>query len=115
MEECQKDKGSIIMILATDIPLNERQLEMIGKPDVVMVPVGGFYTMEPDGIEALLEQIGPNVVIPMHYRTEEYGFPVIGTLEDFLKLRQDVVRYDTNTIEITKDMPAQTAVLKYLG
>lgn len=111
------DNGKVRIAHFGDIgcPLNEKQLEMIGRPDVVMVPAGGYFTMEPDGIEALLEQIKPNVVIPMHYRTEEYGFPLIGTLEDFLKLRHDVVRYDTNTIEVSRDMPAQTAVLKYLG
>ena len=39
----------------------------------------------------------------------------IGTLEDFLKFRSDVVRYETNTLDLTPDMKKQTAVLKYLG
>lgn len=95
--------------------LNEAQIKAIGKLDVAMVPVGGFYTMEPDGIQEMLEILKPTVVIPMHYRTEEYGFPVIGTLDDFLKLRNDVVRYETNTLEVSRGMEAQTAVLTYQG
>ncbi|MCJ7834487.1 MBL fold metallo-hydrolase [Cuneatibacter sp. NSJ-177] len=111
------DNGELRIAHFGDIgcPLNEKQKETLGRLDVVMVPVGGFYTMEPDGIEAMLEELNPAVVIPMHYRTEEYGFPVIGTLEDFLKFRSDVVRYETNTLDLTPDMKKQTAVLKYLG
>ena len=100
------DNGELRIAHFGDIgcPLNEKQKETLGHLDVVMVPVGGFYTMEPDGIEAMLEELNPAVVIPMHYRTEEYGFPVIGTLEDFLKFRSDVVRYETNTLDLTPDM-----------
>ncbi|WP_434309036.1 MBL fold metallo-hydrolase [Hominifimenecus sp. rT4P-3] len=111
------DNGELRIAHFGDIgcPLNEKQKEMLGSLDVVMVPVGGFYTMEPDGIEAMLEELNPTVVIPMHYRTESFGFPVIGTLDDFLKYRSDVVRYETNTLQLTPGMPRQTAVLKYLG
>ena len=110
------DNGSLRIAHFGDIgcPLNDAQREKIGKLDVAMLPVGGFFTMEPDGIEELIEQLQPRIVIPMHYRTEEFGFPVIGTLDDFLKLRSDVVRYDTNEITITKELPSQTAVLKYM-
>ena len=110
------DNGSLRIAHFGDIgcPLNDAQREKIGKLDVAMLPVGGFFTMEPDGIEELIEQLQPRIVIPMLYRTEEFGFPVIGTLDDFLKLRSDVVRYDTNEITITKELPSQTAVLKYM-
>ncbi len=110
------DNGSLRIAHFGDIgcPLNDAQREKIGKLDVAMLPVGGFFTMEPDGIEELIEQLQPRIVIPMHYRTKEFGFPVIGTLDDFLKLRSDVVRYDTNEITITKELPSQTAVLKYM-
>ena len=110
------DNGSLRIAHFGDIgcPLNDAQREKIGKLDVAMLPVGGFFTMEPDGIEELIEQLQPRIVIPRHYRTEEFGFPVIGTLDDFLKLRSDVVRYDTNEITITKELPSQTAVLKYM-
>ncbi len=78
------DNGSLRIAHFGDIgcPLNDAQREKIGKLDVAMLPVGGFFTMEPDGIEELIEQLQPRIVIPMHYRTEEFGFPVIGTLDD---------------------------------
>jgi len=111
------DNGTLRIAHFGDIgcPLDEEQRSQIGQLDAAMIPVGGFYTMEPAGIQELLEQLNPRVVIPMHYRTEEFGFPVIRLPEDFLQLRDDVVQYDTNVLTITKNMPKQTAVLRYLG
>ena len=40
-----------------------------------------------------------------------FGYDVIGPLEDYLVLCDDVVRYPGNTLELTADTPAQTAVL----
>jgi len=39
------------------------------RPDVVMIPIGGYYTM--DAIEAVeaVKLINPKTVIPMHYKT----------------------------------------------
>ena len=80
------------------------------------MPVGGYFTMEPDGIYALMQKLDPKVVVPMHYRNGELGYPVIGTLDAYLDLVQgNIVKYDTNEFELTKDTPAQTAILKYLG
>ena len=47
----------------------------------------------------------------MHYRSESFGFDVIGPVEDFLALCQNVKRYDSATLEIVPQMEEQTAVL----
>ena len=112
------DNGTLRVAHFGDIgcPLTEEQMAKVGRLDAAMVPVGGFYTMEPDGIAELMEKLSPKVVIPMHYRSDTFGYPVIGTLEDYLKLvKNEIVRYDTNTIQITENMPEQTAVLLYQG
>ncbi|MFR7443261.1 MAG: MBL fold metallo-hydrolase [Sellimonas intestinalis] len=46
--------------------------------DAVFAPAGGFYTMEPDQIRVLLEELSPKMIIPMHYRSERFGYDVIG-------------------------------------
>ena len=83
--------------------------------DLALIPVGGYYTMEPEGILRLLDQIKPKVVIPMHYRTDSFGYEVLHLLEDFLSERDVVIEYDTNSFTLDSDTPPQTAVLKYLG
>lgn len=90
---------------------SSEQKQLLTDLDAVMVPVGGFFTMEPDQIRVLLEELKPNVVIPMHYRSNTFGYDVIGTLDGFLKEEDPVKRYDTNTIVISPDMERQTAIL----
>lgn len=48
--------------------LSTNQLEGIGQVDILMIPVGGKYTI--DGREAvkIAEQIEPKIIIPMHYK-----------------------------------------------
>jgi L-ascorbate metabolism protein UlaG (beta-lactamase superfamily) len=48
--------------------LSEDQLEEIGVVDIVVVPVGGGgYTLDATGAAAIVRQIDPKVVIPVHY------------------------------------------------
>jgi len=46
----------------------EKQLEEINGIDILMIPIGGRYTL--DGVEAvdIIKKIEPSVVIPMHYK-----------------------------------------------
>lgn len=64
-----------------------------------MVPVGGFFTIDAAKAKALCDLVRPNVVVPMHYRAEGFGFEAIGPLSDFTALRSDVVEYPGNTLE----------------
>ena len=76
-----------------------------------MIPVGGYYTIDARQAKALVDELKPRVVIPMHYRSEHFGYDVIAPLEDFLTLCGDVVKYPGSTLELTAGTPAQTAVL----
>lgn len=93
--------------------LNHRTLEAIGRLDAVLLPVGGYYTIDARTANAVAQSLGARVVIPMHYRLGDMGFDVLGTLDAFTALRRDVRHYDTNTLELGPDTPAQTAVLTY--
>lgn len=89
------------------------QMEQLKNIDAVLVPVGGFFTINAKQAKELIDELKPRVVIPMHYRTPGHGLVVIDKVDKFLKLCDNVVKYDTNTFELTKDTPAQTAVLSY--
>ncbi|MCL1964711.1 MAG: MBL fold metallo-hydrolase [Firmicutes bacterium] len=93
--------------------LTREQIEQIGRVDAVMVPVGGYYTIGAKTADEVARALGAAVVIPMHYRPEQFGFSVLDTLDSFLALRDDVRRYDSDTIEITPDTQKQTAVLAH--
>lgn len=89
------------------------QKQILKNLDAVLIPVGGFYTIDAKQAAKLLQEITPRVTIPMHYRTTTKGFDVIATLDEFLVLRDDVIRYDTNTFTLDQTTPAQTAVLSF--
>ncbi len=49
--------------------LTEDQLNALGEIDVLLIPVGGIFTIDAAGATKIVEQIGPRMVIPMHYGT----------------------------------------------
>ena len=94
--------------------LSGEELEKLKGLDVLMVPVGGYYTIDAAQARTLVNAVKPRIVIPMHYRGQGFGFDVLAELEDYTRLCGDVVRYGGSVLELTKDLPAQTAVLKPL-
>lgn len=82
--------------------LEEDQLKMLQNLDAALIPVGGFYTIDAGQAAELAEQIHPGIVIPMHYRDDEkgFGFPVIGTVEQFTALMTEVEAAGNSEIEI---------------
>jgi L-ascorbate metabolism protein UlaG (beta-lactamase superfamily) len=47
--------------------LNAQQLSEVGRPDIVLVPVDGSYTLDLDGMIEVLRGLKARMVIPMHY------------------------------------------------
>lgn len=89
------------------------QMDRLKGLDALLIPVGGFFTINAKEAKSLIDKLNPRVVIPMHYRTPGHGFAVIEKADKFLKLCDNVIKYDTNVFELTKETPAQTAVLSY--
>jgi len=71
----------------------------IGKVDVLLVPVGGFFTIDAAEATAVAEALDPRIVIPMHFKTEKLGFPIAG-VDGFLKGKQSVKRQGSAEIEL---------------
>ena len=67
-------------------PLTPEQIVEIGPLDVVLIPVGGAYTVDAQGAKAVCEALRPKRIIPMHYRHTPYGLPNVAGVEDFLAL-----------------------------
>ena len=53
--------------------------------DILFIPVGGYFTIEPEEAVKLIKLINPDAVFPMHYKTGKVDFP-IRPVDDFLKL-----------------------------
>jgi L-ascorbate metabolism protein UlaG (beta-lactamase superfamily) len=91
--------------------LSETEAAEIGPVDLLLIPVGGFYTIDAGEATRVIEIIKPKVVIPMHFKTEKCGFP-IASVDDFLKGKAGVKRPGTSEISFNKsDLPQQTEIV----
>lgn len=60
--------------------LSEAQLEEVGAADVVLVPVGGVYTIDAKTAAEVVRQIDPSIAIPMHYQQPGLEAKTFGAL-----------------------------------
>lgn len=91
--------------------LTAQQKERLKGLDALLIPVGGFYTIDARQAKALAEELEPLVVVPMHYRGNGFGYDVIGPVDAYTDLCADVVRYPGSDLELTAETAKQTAVL----
>lgn len=61
--------------------LSSSQIEEIGDVDVLLVPVGGVFTIGAKEALEVVNQLQPSIIIPMHFRTDEHDPKKFGTLE----------------------------------
>jgi L-ascorbate metabolism protein UlaG (beta-lactamase superfamily) len=81
--------------------LSEKELAEIGPVDVLLIPIGGYYTIDPGEATRVAEQIKPKALIPMHFKTKKCGFP-IAPVEDFLKGKSNLKQPKSSEIIFEK-------------
>ena len=93
--------------------LPDSQLKVLHGVDALLIPVGGFYTIDAATAKALVDRIEPVVTFPMHYRGEGFGLEPIGTLSEYTSLCDNVEYLDTNTYELRRGEEPKTVVLRF--
>ncbi|MCL2869384.1 MBL fold metallo-hydrolase [Candidatus Saccharibacteria bacterium] len=96
--------------------LSPEQVAAIGKVNVLMIPVGGFYTIDAAQALEVINQLEPQIIIPMHYRPakvqKDAGNYNIATVDDFITLAKqsglDIQTPNQNWFDYS---PNQTGVL----
>ena len=79
--------------------LNNDQIAQIGKPDVLLLPVGGVFTLGPSEANDVIAMLNPKVVIPMHYKTEKLAFGLM-SLDKFTIGKTNVKFHNISEIAI---------------
>jgi L-ascorbate metabolism protein UlaG (beta-lactamase superfamily) len=91
--------------------LDDKQIADLGEVDILLIPVGGFYTIDAQVATQVCNQIKPRVIIPMHYRTDKCSFPITG-VDEFIRGKENVKRLDTSEIELKAGgLPAITQII----
>ena len=75
-------------------------LKKIGKVDVLLLPVGGFYTIDALVATKVMNYILPSITIPMHYKTEKCSFPIT-TVAEFTRGKKNVQVMPKSEVKIT--------------
>lgn len=92
--------------------LTEDDVAALGRPDVVMAPADGVWTLSPEDIAAVIAQLHPPVVIPMHF----YAETVLSRFLAILERRYEVRRNATSSVTISRaDLPPNTEILILKG
>jgi L-ascorbate metabolism protein UlaG (beta-lactamase superfamily) len=87
--------------------LDDRTVADVGPVDVLLVPVGGNFTVDAAVANRVCDRLKPKLVIPMHFQNDRCpNFPVTG-VDDFVALRSPVKRLDGSELTVRKeDLPA---------
>ena len=91
--------------------LTDNQVVEVGKVHVLLIPVGGFFTINAQTAQMVAEQVRARVIIPMHYKTEKMNLP-ISDVEGFLKDKDNVIRLETSEVEFTRaELPTSPQIM----
>lgn len=93
--------------------LTHGQIKAIGHVDALLIPVGGYYTIDARTARELADAIDAHLVIPMHYWGEGFGYEVIETVQPFVEVSKNVEFAEGNSIELPDHGEPRTVVLKY--
>lgn len=92
--------------------LTEEQAALLKNLDALMIPIGGYYTIDAQQAAEIIRKLQPRVTIPMHYRFDKYGYDVIATLDEFRARCENPIDYPGRELFLDSETAAQTAILK---
>lgn len=86
-------------------------LNKLNDTDVMMIPVGGYYTIDASQAHKIVTSSNPSIVLPMHYKTKTIDFP-IAPVDEYLNYVKNFKKIDSNVISITdKDLQEKTTIV----
>ncbi|MCQ2409450.1 MAG: MBL fold metallo-hydrolase [Clostridia bacterium] len=82
---------------------NAMLYEALGACNILMIPVGGVYTIDAEQAKEYVDRLMPDIVIPMHYKTKDCDFN-IDKLNDFLDCfdEENIIYAENSTIEFDR-------------
>ncbi len=79
--------------------LSVAEAEMLGRIDVLLLPVGGLYTVDAKMATDIMHALKPKICIPMHYKSEKIDVD-FAPVDDFLADKKDVKMLQQSEIEL---------------
>lgn len=94
---------------------DEEQRAFLMGSDVLILPVGGYYTIDAAEAKKIVDAVCPRTVLPMHYRFGEHGMDVLSEVTAFTELfpAEHVTRLDGNSVTVDKETPNGVILLQF--
>lgn len=89
-------------------------IETILPVNVLLIPVGGTYTIDAEMAKEYVDRIMPDIVIPMHYRTKDCKMDEIDKVDEFLNLfdGEIIEETDESALELSRsDLSEETKII----
>ncbi len=91
--------------------LEASQIAMLTGVNLMIAPIGGGFTLEPELIWKLAEEVQPNIFVPCHFKTEDIDLPFI-TVDEFVADKDNIRLLGSSEIDLTgDDLPEPIEVL----
>lgn len=94
--------------------LDDKQLEVLVGTDILLIPVGGTYSLDAKKAVEVVSQIEPRIVIPMHYNDGNVNITELDGVEKFVK-EMGIKPIEEEKLKISKkDLPQEDMLLYIL-
>ena len=80
--------------------LNTDEMQRLHHADCIMIPCGGFFTIDAVQAKTIIEKLEPRVVILMHYRTPVSGYSLLEDLDSIRKTLPETEVLDSTSLEL---------------
>jgi len=94
--------------------LDNAQIEKLIGTDILLIPVGGTYTLDAKKAVEVISQIEPRIVIPMHYGYKDLKLP-LDPVDKFIKEIGLTPSYEEKLKISKKDLPQEDMELVILS
>ncbi|MBI4990900.1 MBL fold metallo-hydrolase [Candidatus Gottesmanbacteria bacterium] len=95
--------------------LDDKSLEILDGVDILLIPVGGVYTISAPIAAEVISQLEPKIVLPMHYNTKLHNQKIFSNLSGVDVFLKEMGKEDTKPIpklSVTKDrLPTELTVV----
>ena len=92
-------------------PLTDAEIGTLHGADMLLIPVGGHFTIDAAEAKEMIAAISPRVTVLMHFRDDTAGFDVIAHIGDVLEVLGPVETVG-DTFILTAETPKQTVIMK---
>ena len=91
--------------------MSEATIEAMGRIDVLLVPVGGIFSIDGRQANEIMTRLRPSITIPIQYKTPVTADWPIEDEREFLAGLTNVRRLDVLTVSLTPEtLPTQPEV-----